>query len=579
MIAMRRGAKRASFVTLMRRYALPFGVICTLVVVAVAAPNRSALPGPSTLQHDGALPTEVADGGLPVPAQFGGAPIGDPAATPENIASSQPPADPATTDSRGPSGQGTRVGESPRTPAADGEDRSRCGRGGVWQQDVTGISPPCVPRFRGDNGGATAPGVTRTSVKVVVLRDDYGPYVEPVLQTAGVAASPEEEAGAVADFARFFEKHYEWYGRRVEWVYHRASCEMQLTAQCAVAEAKTIVARHRPFAVVAPLPNRAEFFSAMTRAGVVTVGGWHLPRARFQSERPYRYDWVPDGTQVMRGLANYWCAKLAGKTASRAGDAALQRLPRRLAVVAPADPTGRSHARELTALIQRGCGGEARGAVTYHYEGEFSESQEQFQTIVETMRSDGITTVTCLCDPVRPIFLTSAADLQGFFPEHLLSGMYATDIDPFARLYSQTQWRNAFGPVLQPPAVPREEQDDYKAYADVGASYRCFPCLATFTWMHLAAIQLQLAGPRLTPAAFERGTISGPRLRQSSDPGFPRVGFGPGRYTAMLDAYEVSWSPAAPSAGDGKPGSYVCSESPCRRYRPGRWPRGEPPRA
>lgn len=588
MVGMGSRERRAGVSAVLRRYAVPIAVVCTVAAVAVAAPSR---PDPSTAEQDRGVAV-VDPGG----ATHAAAPaLDEPAANPPATAEAVSAADPAAPDNRtdgGVTGAGRSASGAPlRTdrdvpaPAAKPkgvqpqEDRSRCGEGGVWQQDITTISPPCVPRFHGDNGGATAPGVTRTSIRVVVLRDDYGPYVEPVLQTAGVAASPAEEAGAIADFARFFEKRYEWYGRRVEWIYHRASCEMNTAASCAVAQAKEIVARYRPFAVVVPLPNRAEFFSAMTRAGVVTVGGWHTPRSTYLRERPYRYDWVPDGTHVMAGLADYWCGKLAGKRASRAGDGQIRELPRRLGILAPADPTGRSHASELAAFVRQGCGEAAKPPVIYRYDGDFGKSQEQFQTIVETMRDDGVTTVTCLCDPVRPIFLTNAADLHGFFPEHLLSGMYASDLDVFGRLYSQAQWRNAFGPVLQPPGLPVEQRDDYKAYQDVGAEYRCYPCQATFTWMHLAAIQLQLAGPRLTAQAVEAGLLGGPRLRQSTDPAFPRIGFSRGRYTAMLDAREVAWSPTAASSTDGRAGSYVCAETACPRYRPGQWTRGEAQRS
>src|SRR5262245_38059882 len=63
-----------------------------------------------------------------------------------------------------------------------GGDTRHCTKAG--QQHPTNLvpwSPPCEPRFHGDNGGATAPGVTKDSVKVVVFESKPNEQVEAVL--------------------------------------------------------------------------------------------------------------------------------------------------------------------------------------------------------------------------------------------------------------------------------------------------------------------------------------------------------------------------------------------------------------
>src|SRR5207249_1400399 len=60
-------------------------------------------------------------------------------------------------------------------------------------------SPPCVPAWRGDNGGATTKGVTENEVRVVVP----------------VASEPNVPADYVNALERFFNNRFEFYGRQL----------------------------------------------------------------------------------------------------------------------------------------------------------------------------------------------------------------------------------------------------------------------------------------------------------------------------------------------------------------------------
>jgi hypothetical protein len=298
-----------------------------------------------------------------------------------------------------------------------------------------------------------------------------------------------------------------------------------------------------------------------------------------QRLRPFHYDWMPDGTRVARNIANYWCQKAAGKNAVLAGDVALRDKPRKLAIVVAATEQPTAQANQLLGFIAEGCGGASSVPKVYQYSPDFSRSQGEFSTIVTALRQDGVTTVVCLCDPIRPTFLTSAATTGRYFPEHLLSGMGASDHDYFGRIYDQEQWKNSFGPGFNPTLVAKEKQDDFKAYQDVGAQYRCYACLANFIWMHLTTIQLQYAGPNLTPLTVEQGTLNAAPIggfEKTGDTLVPLVQFGPGEYTALNDTRHLSWDPNAPSPIDGRPGSYVCVDAGCRRYKIGGWTAGEP---
>src|SRR4051794_2215673 len=50
-----------------------------------------------------------------------------------------------------------------------GGDKAKCAPGGLLQENVTMHSPPCMPRFEGDNGGATSSGVTKDTIQIVLI--------------------------------------------------------------------------------------------------------------------------------------------------------------------------------------------------------------------------------------------------------------------------------------------------------------------------------------------------------------------------------------------------------------------------
>ena len=472
----------------------------------------------------------------------------------------------------GGNGGGAGGGGGGGVPAGDMSHCTPDGR----QQGVTSFSAPCVPRFGGDNGGATYAGVDGDTVRMVLVRNTFGPVVDGALSAGGLAASPEEEESTMNDFSEFFNKHYESYGRTVEWSYYLAECDMSTDVVCARTQARKIKERFDPFMVVTSLTVLPAYHDELSKLGVVNVGGWHQAAAFHKRLAPFHYDWMPDGSRIAVSVGDYWCKKMAGDNAEHAGDVRLQTTKRKLAVVGVDSQEGQEVVKEAIAYIQNTC--PTTPIENYKYSGGFDKAGEEFGAMVADMVQKNVTTVLCMCDPIRPIFLTQAATTAVFFPEHFVSGMGAADHDYFGRLYTQEQWTNAFGPGIQPANTEASKQDDAKAYADVGAEYRCFACLANFLWMHLAHIQLQVAGPNLNPLTIEQGTLSLPPIggfEQTGNPLVVLVRFGPGEYTAIADSMETFWDPQATSKIDGRAGAYVCVQPDCRRYEIGKRPAGK----
>lgn len=560
--------------TLLQRY-LPFLVVLVVQALLIAVlPSRGQanepLAGLTTGDFDAALPLDTAPGDVDEGAAANDAGVGG------DAGGSGVDDGGRSTPGGSAAGGATSGGSGPTTnpegvPAGDTSHCTPDGR----QQGVTSFSAPCVPVFAGDNGGSTYAGTDGKTIRAVLVRNTFGPVVDGALSAGGLSASPEEEESTMQDFAKFFNKRYENYGRTVEWSFYLSECDMSTDVECARTQARKIRERFDPFIIATSLTVLPAYHDELSKLGIVNVGGWHQPASFHQRLRPFHYDWMPDGSRIAVSVGDYWCKKMAGQNAEHAGDPTLQIKKRTLAVVSADAEEAQTVAGEVIGYMTKNC--PTTKITNYKYSAGFDKAGEEFNNMVVDMKRIGITTVVCLCDPIRPIFLTQAADTGTFFPEHFVSGMGAADHDYFGRLYTQTQWVNAFGPGIQPANTDASKQDDAKAYADVGAQYRCFACLANFMWMHMTHIMIQSAGPNLNPLTVEKGTLGLPPIGGFARTGNPLVvltRFGPGEYTAIADSMETYWDPQARSKIDGKPGAYVCVQPDCRRYEIGQRPAG-----
>lgn len=484
----------------------------------------------------------------------------------------------------GSTGSAATSGVGARPPAGGSTgDRSKCAPSGR-QQDITTNSPPCVPRWSGDNGGASYRGVTADKVKVVLYRGKSNAQVDAVLRTQGLASTPEEERYALQTFAKFFEKHYEFYGRTIEWVpVYEDRCDLTPpVGSCYRDSAKKIVQDHTPFAVVWPNATvQAELFDELSRQGVVNIGGWHFNAEFNQRLRPYHWDVFMDGTRTARNLAEYWCKKMQGKTASLAGSPTLRNTKRKVGIITQDYEVTRKNAQDFVRFVSgEMCGSPAEVAPPQYTPSDISRAQQTAQTAMEKLQDEGVTTVVLMLDPIGPRFYTQQATSQGYFPEHLLAGSGLIDYDLLGRLYDQAQWVNAFGVGHLGDPVPFSQSDAAKAARDVGVDDVASNSGLLFAYMSLMAAQVQMAGPTLTPANVERGVLSLPPSggwERTKNPSSTLVKFGPGDYTAIEDSRHTYWDPDAPSKIDGKPGAYIAIAN-GRRWEIGTWPAGEPRR-
>jgi len=111
-------------------------------------------------------------------------------------------------------------------------------------------------------------------------------------------------------------------------------------------------------------------------------------------------------------------------------------------------------------------GGQQAGA-RIAYKLDFNTLSNQAASVVAKLRSEGITTVICGCDPAFPIFLTSKAQEQSYQPEWTIVGAGFVDFDVFGQLYQQDQWNRAMGVSFLGTLTPLRGGYGYAAFKAV----------------------------------------------------------------------------------------------------------------
>ena len=204
-----------------RRYA-PFAVLilAQLVVVGLAPPSRrcrAPAPTPTAASaaelraRPGRLHRDAgggrSDGHGRYDAGCGGGAAGGGAASGSTTGGGSTPA--------GGSGLGGAAqGAAPGAPAKG--DTGHCKNGRQFAGTLT--PPPCVAKWTNgaNNGGATYRGVSTKTIKIVYFGEKDNPAVKGLLQSQDLYSEPGGPAALPAGCETFLNKHYEFYGRKLE---------------------------------------------------------------------------------------------------------------------------------------------------------------------------------------------------------------------------------------------------------------------------------------------------------------------------------------------------------------------------
>ncbi len=429
----------------------------------------------------------------------------------------------------------------------------------------------CPGGFEGDNGGSTYPGVTADAINIVYYEPKRDDQVDAILGAAG-EPSADDIRRLLEAWEEFANRAYGFYGRRVNVIYQQGPGADSDPAQ-QQADATRVAVEHDAFAVVSEAATRA-FYDEASRRGVINVNLLSQFEPEYYQQRaPFHWGVLPDLDLILDHVAEYWCGRLMGRPADHAGPG-LRGQPRRLGVV---HSESNDAGARLARAVER-CGGSVTKVV--QYADDITTATQQATNIIAQMRSAGVTTVTCVCDPVTPIFITAAADAQAYNPEWLHNGYLATDSYQAGRFYTQTQWARSFGPSSLDFPGPIASRAGWKAYVAVRPEGSRGPAQRAeylYGMLEIVFGGIEAAGPILTPQNFADG-LSNPEYNPPpSSPNEIAFSFGPGGpspYTGVDNTMEIWWDPNR-TGPDGEKGSPFFVRS-GERYDLGEWPNGAP---
>lgn len=453
-------------------------------------------------------------------------------------------------------GQGS-LGSGLGNLGSPGQKRPKLKRcvGDPPRQTEDELSPPCVAYFEGNNFGATAKGVTRDEVRIVIVEHCSTNADDGARIDYGDPNAPNADS-AVAAYQRYFTDRYQMYGRKAHF-FGAKSCPRS-TADRAASDRNFIASldeRWDPFAIVYGVVREAQAREA-ARRGILT--NLESPmRSLTLDFAPHILSFEPDLEDSILTSAEFLCQKLAGRPARLSGEPLDMMRNRKFGLVYDQDNDPDGAGRDLLKQeVRNRCGTKA---------GELVEvSPDDEQQAVTTMRTEDVTTVIKYSNSIS---LVLSAEGIGWHPEWYLPGTGGSNENH--SVMPASQWRNAFGFTFFRRLRVRAQEPAHQAFYEScpGCPGRGNPFLYNILTMLFWGIQS--AGPRLTPANVDHGLHAIPQ-RQSLDPYTPAAYFAPGNYSWIKDSAAMWWDPSGVPPNGRNPGCYRLVEDGLR-YRQQDW--------
>ena len=476
------------------------------------------------------------------------------------------------------------------------------------RQTADPLSPPCVSYFQGDNGGATYVGVTATEIKVVFR------YLE--LQgnsRAGVVASNSSpppsgmyDMDNPTDYNRYFmftdlhnweiyfNYHYQTYKRHVHFYAENYGdtqdyVQSGYTPSKASAQAADAENQLHPFAD----EDRTNLYSDTWTSYLVQhqAVSFGFITQQLASQYPGHYwSYSPPAEYVASQYATFVCSRVIepGKvTFSGNND---HGSPRKYGLLLTDDP----HAvdtRQVQDLavqdMEKSCGFDPTKADTeyFHYSGAFTSTGPNSGWGTQNMakmQAAGVTTI--LWPGGEESEDMTAAHNEHWYPEWVLLGdglldgnlMSAQQTDEVTNAWvvSPITMQNAGGQPVEPACLDALlEVDPTISRQGSDISIACDGYANLYDDIRQLFTGIQLAGPKLTPAAMDEGFHAIP-AKPSTGPTVPACYYLPGDYTCVKDAVGEWFDVTTPEPVDDSSGCWRMWLGGAR-YLPGKWPGGD----
>ncbi len=378
------------------------------------------------------------------------------------------------------------------------------------------FAPACYAPFDGDNGGATAPGVTADTIRIVYWISQES---DPILAYLTDAIVNDDTNADIEDTMRallpYNETYYETYGRSVELIVFEGT-GLITDEVSARADAVQIAEELDPFMVWGGPALTSAFAEELAARGIPCLGCTPGQDYEFYpANDPYVWSVLMGPQQSGLMTAEFVARQLAGRPAQYAGDPELQTQERvfgRLWIESSAAST-KLHEEFVSNLAAFDL--ELGASVAYALDP--ATIQESAASAIAKMKDAGVTTILFSGDPIAPRDFTREATAQGYFPEWMLAGPVLSDTNVFARTYDQEQWANAFGLSTLTARVNQDIDSSTFLYewftGESPAADDSIGVIAPLPQVFYAF--LQAAGPNLTPESLRDAIFDAPPTQRA----------------------------------------------------------------
>jgi hypothetical protein len=491
------------------------------------------------------------------------------------------------------SGIGTTAAlENPRCAHGD----PQFGVYGRFNSMIAGGGTVCVKPWRAgdDNGGATARGVTKSTITVVgVVPNDA--ELAGVSRAAGTMAvnRADDSTGtykdAVHDYLLAAMKYYETWGRDIEMKFVTSSGTDESSQRADV----VAITAEKPFAVVNFVGVGLDILEGELAKSQILVWGSATTSQKALAAAPYRWG-LSDAQAGAVNSAEVIGKQLVAKKAEFSGSDDLKTRTRKIGVVYIPTLIDIAQFKQALAKYHGTIASENSYASNGATFGDAALAQDQAPVVVTKMKNAGVTTVVLFSDVAMNKAMMDQATKQEWFPEWYITGSVFQDIAIFARGYDQQQFAHAFGVSNLPPYTQPDPTPDPPA-----KSLTVLTNPLNWYWGEHTGTEvpsnmttrlpwllngIQTAGPKLTPRTFQQGLFAIPAAGGAAS-GYTTgalAGYGrnPGlpydEYLQLgLDFAPVWWDAqtSGPSNGTGTSGKGVSRYvNGAKRYRAGTWP-------
>lgn len=444
-----------------------------------------------------------------------------------------------------------------------------CGPG-VRQVPFSAYSPICMPAWHGSNGGATANGVTGTTITLTYREastDILSLLYALVPQT--VVGTNAEAVHTMQAYIDVFNRYFELYGRKVVLKPYQGQGDFITEDEGgglaqAQEDALTAADSLHAFADLSLVDSSVVYDDALQQAGVPAIGFYLQDSAWYGQAAPFQYTTGPTCSQTDQAIADVLGSPgMADADAAYAGGA-LRTTPRRYGIIYPDNPQADTCAQELTKDLAA-TGHPPAAAVSFEF--DVATLKAAAQNAIGQLQASGVTTIICAsCDPVSPIYFLSAAKAAGYFPELVMQSYFVggtSNMDAFVQNILAQAGAADEGPgilAIGTGGQPTALSEAIEAYV-MGNGGSLSGILPSYLWAYESLLYfydlLQAAGPDLTPATLHRALADTPELPRSKAGGlFGPWEFGPGRVDPSAGFELERWVPGAVSAEDNRPGTF-----------------------